>query len=1055
MKKQQVIMLASRFSAGGHVRTACIAGALAVLMYQIVNTGFSAPVWAASPEASGKHPSLPQADPALRAKVAKTYGQLPLSFEPNRGQTDPQVNYLSRGHGYQIFLTPKETVLSLRKPAVGSPQSAARTPDVLRMKLAGANHSLALEGDEKLPGISNYFIGKDPGKWRTNIPTYRRVVAKQVYPGVDLVYYGQGRQLEYDFIVAPGANPGSIRFALETGDTKRETADWKVESNGDLIVALDGGDVRFHKPVVYQEPSAVGGNRRWIEGRHRLFSDNRVGFELGTYDKSRPIIIDPILSYSTYLGGIELDAANAIAVSNDGSAFIAGETDSVDFPTAHPLQPNAGGPSDFPDDAFIAKISPDGSTLYYSTFLGGSLDDRASGVAVDSFGSAYVTGTTISQDFPTSIGAADPGCGNDARCDSTTNNGFLKSDAFVAKLNPEGSALNYSSFLSHFGAPVLDSNGLPIVDANGVPKGFGANDRGHSIAVGLNGSAYVVGTTDFGSGPFAGVGDDTFLVKVSASGASFLYFADFGGISEDQPYGVALDSLENAHVAGVTYSANFPGCALAGDADAFVMRIDTTQPVAGSLLNSRCLGGAARDQANGIAVDAVNNIYLTGVTNSSNFPTTAGVIKPVCTSEGDIFVTKLTPALAPAYSTCLGGSGADYGASIAVDSLTNSYVTGFTNSSVDFPVPGIPTTTFQEVYGGGNTDAFVVKLNPTAAGLVYATYLGGSNAEDGRGIAVDKNGTAYVTGQTCSTDFPAIRPVQEIPGGNCDAFIAKVQVGSGFSLSTKTLNFGPQAVGTSSSPQSITLSSKGDSAVTITSITATGDFSLTEDCTGAPLAVDASCSINVVFTPSTLDPKSGTITIVSDSLSSPDTVNLTGGGSTGAGGFLLTADPSSQTVAAGSSATFTLTLTPSAGFSGTVNLGCSGVPQQATCTISPSSLTTNGTTSPTAVVTIRTTARVMAPPAPGPGDFFPRNGLRWAPWLAVLLALAMLATTRRKRAALLLAAMMAVMVFWTACGSGGTVANVPRGTPAGSYSITVTATSGSTSQTTAAVLKVN
>ncbi len=1101
MKRQPAKMLTSWLPEGRRVRAACLAGALGLLIHQLVNTGFSTALWAAPPGGSAKRPVSPSADTDSRARAAQNYGRLPLTFEPNHGQTDPQVRFLSRGRGYTLFLTGSETVLSLKKPSAAgksklengnskiasqNPNPEPRTPEVLRMKLLGASPAMEFEGQDKLPGISNYFIGKDASKWRTNIPHYRGVVAKQVYPGVDLVYYGHGRQLDYDFIVAQGADPQAIRFALDTENRKaknenRQTSgnpesripnpdNLRIDANGDLVVALDAGEVRFHKPLVYQNKLAVGsrqlaagtnrqsqiGNRQLIEGRYVLLAENHVGFEVGPYDRTRPLVIDPVLSYSTYLGGIEIDAANAIAVSSDGSAFIAGETDSADFPTAHPLQPNVGGPFEFPNDAFVAKISHDGSTLFYSTFLGGSLQDRANGIAVDTFGNAYVTGTTISQDYPGSIGAADPNCGNDGRCDATTNDGLLLSDAFATKLNPLGSALVYSTFISHLGPPVLDNNGDPVLDDRGLPTFFGANDLGFDIAVGLNGSAHVVGTTDVGAGPFAGLGQDAFLVKISASGATFLYFGDFGGISEDQPFGVALDSLENTYLTGVTYSANFPGCALAGDADAFLMRIDTTQAVAGSILGSTCLGGSSRDQGNGLAVDAANNAYVAGVTNSADFPTTGGVVKPGCTAEGDVFVSKFNTTPALVYSTCVGGSGGDSGAAIALDAATNAYVTGFTNSAVDFPVPGIPPTSFQEVYGGGNTDAFIFQLNTTATALTYASFLGGSNAEDGRGIAVDVNGNAYVTGQTCSTDFPTVRPLQEFPGGNCDAFVVKVQVGPGFALSASTLNFGPQAVGTTSQPQTVTLSSKGDTPVTITSVSGSGDFSVSEDCTTlSPLAVDATCDIDVTFSPTTLDPKSGTITIVSNSLSSPDVVSLAGGGSNAAGGFLLSADPTSQIVNAGTNAAFTLSMTPTAGFSGNVNLACSGLPSQATCTISPATLTTAGTGTETAMLTVRTTARVMAPPAPMPENPLPGPDLRWAPWLAALMLAAMVATAGRKRAVLALAAMMLTVMLWTACGGGGTTVGTPRGTPAGNYTVTVTATSGTTSRTVAVLVQVN
>jgi hypothetical protein len=827
-----------------------------------------------------------------RALDTGKFGNLPLSFEPNRGQTDSPVKFLSRGRGYQIFLTPSETVLSLRTPGRTDSKGKNRNEraDVLRMRLLGARPA-ALAGQDKLPGISNYFIGKDPARWHTRIPNYRRVVAPQVYPGIDLVYYGQGKQLEYDFVLAPGADPRAIRFAIETGNSKTEPRNLRIESEGDLVIALEGGEVRFHQPHVYQEKPGSSG-RQLVQGRYVLHARNRVGFEIGAYDKSLPLVIDPVLSYSTYLGGSEIDFANAIAVGSDGTAFNAGETDSLDFPTAHPLQPNMGGPVDFPNDAFVAKLSADGSTVLYATYLGGGRQERANGIAVDTFGNAYVTGTTISQDFPGSIGAADPNCGNDGRCDATTNNGFVKSDAFATKLNPEGSALVYSTYITHPGPPVLDQNGDPVLDAQGQPIFFGANDLGYAIAVDLNGNAYVVGTTDVSFipyGPYNGAGNDSFLVKISASGSAFLYFADFGGDSEDQAYGVAVDGAGNAYVTGITYSANFPVTAsafqgaLGGDADAFLIKVDPTQANAASLLYASYLGGSQRDAGNGIAVEAGGMAYLAGVTNSMDFPATAGACDlGAGTCQGDAFIAKLdatqTGAASRIYSTYLGGSGADTGTSIAIDSATNAYLTGFTNSSSDFPTQGVP---FQAEYRGGNTDAFVLKLDPAGANLVYSSYLGGSNAETGKGIAVDVNSNAYVAGQTCSVDFPTARPLQMAPGGNCDAFVAKVRVGPDIDISTASLTFGAQAVGTTSDPQTITITSIGDSALNIAAVGVSGDFAVTSDrCSGASLAVDQTCLISVVFAPTSSGPKSGLLTITDNVAPGTHTISLSGSGTT-------------------------------------------------------------------------------------------------------------------------------------------------------------------------------
>ncbi|MBZ5545684.1 MAG: SBBP repeat-containing protein, partial [Acidobacteriia bacterium] len=514
------------------------------------------------------------------------------------------------------------------------------------MRLVGANATATLSGVEELPGKSNYFLGNDPKRWHTNIPNYRKVAARNVYPGIDLVYYGDQRQLEYDFVVAPGADPSGIRFAIETGSLGLETGNSKLENrqpapnpesgtpnpgslridaDGDLVVQLDGGEVRFHKPVVYQEQLAVASlqskvenNRQSVDARYVLRPVNpksqtenpkfEIAFALGPYNKALPLVIDPVLSYSTYLGGNQpgtpgtgLDMANAIAVSSDGSAFIAGETDSLDFPTVHALQPETGGPFDIPDDAFVAKISPDGSALLYSTYLGGSQQDRANGIAVDSFGNAYITGSTISEDFPHSEGVFDPNCGVDGHCNSSLFGGLVTYDAFVTKLNPAGSAIVYSGFLG----------------GRGHTLGFG-------IAVDVNGNAFVTGaTTASANFPasggvlnglqvlFGGGVKDAYIAKISPTGEAIRYITYLGGSDEDEGLGIAADNNNFAYATGFTCSSDFPinnplpqdpvnGINVGANCDAFVTKVDTSQIAGADLIYSTYLGGAARDQGNGI-----------------------------------------------------------------------------------------------------------------------------------------------------------------------------------------------------------------------------------------------------------------------------------------------------------------------------------------------------------------------------------------------------------------------------------------------------------------------
>jgi hypothetical protein len=953
------------------------------------------------------------------------------------------------------------------------------------MTLAGANPKATMAGLEELPGKSNYFIGRDPARWHTNVPNYRRVALNEVYPGIGLVYYGNQGQLEYDFVVAPGADPQDIRLVFETADSKIEKrnskltnaespipnrADLRIAPNGDLVVQLAAGEVRLHKPLIYQ--SAKPGSRTpdpkkdLVDGRFVLLATNRVGFEVGGYDRTRPLIIDPVLSYSTYLGGGDIDVAKGVAVGIDGTVFLVGQTDSIDFPTAHALQPNVGGPFDFPDDAFVAKISADGATLLYSTFLGGNQQEIAHAIAVDSFGAAYVTGTTISQDFPATIGAPDPNCGNDGRCDSTVNNGLVTSDAFMTKLNPEGSAIEYSSFFSHRGALFVDANGNPVLDPNGNFQYLGANDRGLGIAVDQDGKAYMTGTTDYPEiGPYAGFGLDAFLVVMSATGSDFLLVEDLGGSLEDQAFAVAADRSGNAYLTGITYSSDFPRTASAfqasnrGNGDAFLAKFNTTT---GVLSYSTFLGGNGSDRGNGLAVDLSGRVYVTGVTSSSGvpFPTTAGVLQGGCRlntlgqCDGDAFVTELDTtqigAASLVVSTYVGGTGADTGLGIAVDTSGNMYVTGFTNSP-DFPV--VEPTAFQQNYGGGNTDAFVSKLDPTATTLTYSSFLGGSNAEEGSGIAVDRFANAYVAGQTCSTDFPTKRPFQESSAGNCDAFVSKVLVGPDIAISPATLSFTVQSVGTTSTAQTITVTSNGDSPLTISGVAISGEFAETDNCSGATLGVGATCTIDVTFSPTTPGPKSGTVTITDNALGSPHTLPLSGGISGVAGDFSLSIDPTSTAVVAGGTASYLLTITPAAGYNARIDLSCTGAPRAATCSVSPSSVTLNGADPSTATISVSTAVRTLAPPGSGPSILHPGVGGRWLPWILALLLMATLVVSGRRRALLALGMVTLLVLTWSAC-AGGSMVGVPRGTPAGTYNLTITGAAGSVTHSTTVNLTV-
>ena len=688
-------------------------------------------------------------DLAASAHVRQRYGNLPLSFEANHGQSDAKVKFLSRGSGYSLFLTSNEAVLVLSQSEADESRTAPRVARaavqarhrksaVVRMTLVNANPQAQAAGHDELPGKSNYFIGNDPAKWRTNISTYAKVKYEGVYPGVDLLYYGNHGQLEYDFVVAPGADPRLVTLAFEGA---REVL---IDAGGDLVLGVEGGEVRQHKPVVYQE---VAGVKQEVAGRYVMKGKRQVGFRVAAYDPSRPLIIDPVLVYSTYLGGGDYDVGTDVAVDGTGSAYVTGYTVSTDFPTtAGAAQTtHAGGEL----DAFVTKLGATGSGLIFSTFLGGTGDDFGLDIAVDGAGSAYLTGGTLSTDFPTTAGAV-----------QRTYAGVV--DAFVTKLDATGSGLGFSTYL-----------------------GGGALDSGQGIALDAAGSVYVTGDADSTNFPTtAGAAQttkagasDAFVTKLNATGSGLLFSTYLGGSSTDFGYGIAVDAAGSGYVTGATYSTNFPttvGAAQTTHAgsyvDAFVTKLNAT---GSGLVFSTYLGGIGDDDCRGIAVDAAGSAYVTGWTFSTNFPTTAGAVQRTYAGVVDAFVTKLdATGSGLVFSTYLGGSGQDFGLDIDVDATDSAYVTGYADST-NFPT----TAGAVQTTNAGGFDAFVSKLDATGSALVYSTYLGGSDEEIAYGTAVDGLGSAYVTGGTYSTNFPTTPgSPQTTQAGDGDAFLAKIEI---------------------------------------------------------------------------------------------------------------------------------------------------------------------------------------------------------------------------------------------------------------------------------------
>jgi photosystem II stability/assembly factor-like uncharacterized protein len=529
------------------------------------------------------------------------------------------VKFLSRGCGYNLYLTAKEAVMQFRAPT--NPSSDARRhsenanqqSSAVRMKLVGANAGARIVAIDELPGKSNYFTGNDPKKWRTNVPSYSRVKYQNTYPGVDLVFYGDQRQLEYDFIVAPGADFKQVRLVFDGAGRIR------LDGSGDLVIETSLGEFRQRKPVIYQEAS---GAKQPVPGGYAIRGEREVGFELGDYDRGRAVVIDPVLVYSTSIGGSSNDSANAVAVDAEGSAYITGVTTSLDFPAVNPFQPNLkiGVAVGVPSDAFVTKLNPSGTALVYSTYLGGVSVDAANGIAVDGAGNAYVTGYSGSNDFPTTSGAFQ----------TTPSSG---GDAFVTKLNPTGNRLVYSTRLG--GQPNTPPNSLSI----GLPTSAGLG-----IAVDTEGSAYITGYTfspsfplkravqgEFNKGnPFGFqclhnvsppllLPQDAFVTKLNSSGDGLVYSTYLGGTGQDEAFAIAIDSAESAYVAGRTCSFEFTRIGPGDGVDAFLVKLS---PTGRKIDYEIALGGTGNDEANGVAVDSTGNAYVTGQTASSEFPTT-------------------------------------------------------------------------------------------------------------------------------------------------------------------------------------------------------------------------------------------------------------------------------------------------------------------------------------------------------------------------------------------------------------------------------------------------
>ena len=907
-------------------------------------------------------------------RLVEGYGKLPLSFEINQGQTDSQVKFLSRGPGYTLFLTGEEAVLSLRSQksvrrltdrsqqpasrnsklesrnsflpesllprpteyglrAIDNRQSAInnssnKAPTVLRMTLVGANANAKVTGLDPLPGKSNYFLGNDPKKWRTNVSNYAKVRYTDVYPGVDLVYYGNQGQLEYDFVVAPGADPNAIALEIETGNSKLETGNSKIENGqsalaridaqGDLVIPTDAGEVRFRKPLVYQpspesrtpNPGSFNrqssiDNRQFLDGRYTLTAKNQVRFEVPEYDSTLPLIIDPTLAYRFWF---DLGGLRGIAADAEGNLYVTGTTSSTDFPATFgafqtACVPDTVGPN-YCHDAFVLKLNSDGAALIYATFLGGSSADGARGIAADTSGNAYVAGNTSSVDFPTTPGAFQPSCA------VTPETGGC-ADAFVTKLGPDGSALVYSTFLGGTGT-----------------------DSAVGVALDASGNAYVGGYTTSSDFPtvnalqptFPG-GQDGFVTKLNAEGTALVYSTYLGGSGWDSVGSIAVDSRGNVYaLAGglrklsadgstVVYSASVSGSKVAVDAagnayvlskyednsyascwgwmtddwpatvfDVTKMNAEGSAAIYHQVVGGTCVSSIPSD----LAVDPEGNAYIVAAETQGGR----------CCMELP-FLAKLDPTGGRTFLFCYdfdghpcewqqqAWSGSQWlwpgSAALAVDSSANIY-SGAPSwvmkiAPYNFGVYLKPSfLRFSEQAVGTTSPAQTATIITPGPLNIASITVSGDFAETHTGYVISVTFTPTTSGLhsgTLTVTHDAGSPITATLSGYAPS--AGVV---GFS-SPETLSFPDQTVGITSSPLPLTLTNNGAGELRISHIYIYGSqFAQTNDCpiSPTPLTTGATCTIDLTFTPDHLGAHSGTLLVSHDAMTSPARLNLTGNG---------------------------------------------------------------------------------------------------------------------------------------------------------------------------------
>lgn len=821
---------------------------------------FSASGWAqTNSTGSQAATTLTAAD---RVRVSEGYGDAALTFEPNQGQAPSNAKFITRAQGLSVLLGDHEAFLSTRgNDGLGSRHAAS-----VRMTFPGASFQNEPAAFDQQEGTSNYLFGNDPTKWHTSIPNYGRVAYSGIYPGIDLVFYGNHRRLEHDFVVAPGADYRKIHVHL--GGAEKLS----VGIDGALKVATAAGMISFDAPEIYQQAK---NGKVLVAGRYIVTGRNEFAFEVGTYDRMLPLVIDPVLSYSTYLAGSNTDYATAIAVDSRGAAYITGYTSSPDFPTKYAEQPTCAGDCSY--DVFVTKLNLTGSAIAYSTFIGGTAYDQANAISVDANGNAAVVGFTTSYDFPQKNGM-------------TVVIGAGFSHGFVFSLAPSGATLNFSTFLG----------GISSDMATGVASDVFGNVHVSGWTTSVN---FPI-TPGHQIGPAPAYQADVFAMKFSSKG-KLAFSTLIGGTSSNYsgtfptsvgyPISIAADSQGNSVLFGTAYDGfpttagafqeNFPGTYANST---FLARLNSS---GSAIASATYLGGTGGDTAIDLALDGSDDIFVTGTTGSLDFPTTAGVFQEHLANSGGLatFITKVDPSLSSlTYSTYLGGTSNFYGsgviaAALAVDNLGNVAIAGNTNQG-DFPLvnPFISTPAVS-VFGNGDT-GFLSVLNTTGSALTFSTFLRGSVGATTSGVAFDSTGNTYIAGTTLDPDFPTTskafqKSIPAPPYPQQHAFATKISLSTpnaGACLSASALYFGAITVGqTSSESEKITNCGTIDLSIGSASIS-NPVFAITSNNCGS-LAPGAVCTIQIKYTPVTPGSNdTGNLLVNDNAPISPQTVQLNG-----------------------------------------------------------------------------------------------------------------------------------------------------------------------------------